>query len=143
MILLIRHKIYHLTFTAPDNNIHSFRNNFHFLDIPVSMKFQLNKNKKFPLSWNAGIDISELINTNALQFDSGSSVYYHDNSFFKKLQLGLHTGFSATVFTSGKHPLTFGPAFYYSLTNLSGKGLYDNRHFNFIGINAAILLRKK
>lgn len=130
-------------FYSARNSIHSHINNFQFLEVPVSLKFKLNKSPKLPLEWNAGINISELINSNALQFDYGSSVYYHHNDLFKKFQFGLHTGFSATLFTSGKRPFTFGPSFYYSLTNLSGKGLYENRHFGFVEINAAILLRKK
>lgn len=125
------------------NNIHSFRNNFHFVEVPVSIKFQLNKNKNLPISWNAGINISELVSSNALQFDSNSHIYYPDNNLFNKLQFGFHTGFSVTVFATRKYPLTFGPSFYYGLTKLSDKGLYNNQHFNFIGINAGILFRKK
>src|SRR6185312_7012748 len=40
---------------------HAYRNNFHYLEVPVSFELQLNKNKKLPLSWQAGVDVSELI----------------------------------------------------------------------------------
>ena len=125
------------------NNSHSFSNNFQFLEVPVSAEFQLNHGKKLSLAWNAGINLSDLIGSNALQFDYNSSIYYHDNRLFNKLQLGLHTGFSATVFSLGKYPFTFGPSFYYGLTNLSDRGLYDHGHFSLLELKAAIVLRKK
>jgi hypothetical protein len=125
------------------NTVNSYRNNFHYLDLPVSIKFQLNKNKKLPLFWNAGINISQLISSNALQFQSNPGIYYHDNSLFNKTQLGLHTGFSVMLFAKEKNPLTVGPNFYYSATSISGKGLYSKRHFSFIGIQAKVLFRKK
>jgi hypothetical protein len=128
---------------SSNNNIHSYRNNFHFLELPVMIKFQLNRNKNLPITWNAGINISELISSNALQFDSNSHVFYPDNNLFNKLQFGFHTGFSVTVFATRKYPVTFGPSFYYGLTKLAEKGFYNNQHFSFAGINAAILFRKK
>jgi hypothetical protein len=125
------------------NTVNSYRNNFHYLDLPVSIKFQLNKNKRLPLFWNAGINISQLITSNALQFQSNPGIYYHDNSLFNKTQFGLHTGFSVVLFSQQKTPFAIGPNFYYSASKLADKGLYDKTHFGFIGIRAEILFRKK
>jgi hypothetical protein len=125
------------------NPSHTYRNNFHYLEVPVSIKIQINKNKKLPFFWNAGVNISQLISSNALQFKSNAGIYYNDNSMFNKTQLGLHTGLFLTLFSQQKAPFTFGPYFYYSATSLSGKGLYDGKHFSFIGIRTEILFRKK
>lgn len=122
---------------------HSYRNNFHYLEAPLSIKLQLNKNKSESLFWNAGIDISQLIGSNALQFKTDSGLYYRDNSMFNKTQFGLHTGLSLTIFSQQKTPFTFGPYFYYSPTNLANKGLYNKSHFNFIGLRAEISFEKK
>jgi hypothetical protein len=125
------------------NPSHTYRNNFHYLEVPVSTKIQINKNKKLPLFWNAGVNISQLISSNALQFKSDAGIYYSDNSMFNKTQLGLHTGLFLTLFAQQKTPFTFGPYFYYSATSLSDKGLYNRKHFSFIGIRTEILFRKK
>ncbi len=122
---------------------HNYRNNFHYLELPLSFELRLNKNKKLPLSWNAGINISELISSNALQFKSNPGVYYNDNSLFNKTQFGLGTGLSLTLFSQQKMPFTFGPYFYYSATSLADNGLYARKHFNFIGIRTEILFKKK
>jgi hypothetical protein len=125
------------------NRSHSYRNNFHFLELPVSIKLQLNKSKRLPLFWNAGIDISELISSNALQFKSSPGVYYNDNSIFNKTQFGVHTGLSFVLFSEQKAAFTFGPYFYYGATSLSDKGLYTGNHFSFIGIQTQVVFGKK
>lgn len=130
-------------FYGAGNALKPYRNNFHFLEVPVSFKFRLNKNKYAPLFWNAGINISELIGSNALQFQSYPGVYYNDNSLLNKSQLGLETGFSIELFSKEKTPLTIGPYFYYSPTNIATKRLYSRMHFSFIGIRAEMLFRKK
>lgn len=135
--------------TSPNNlysstNVNSFyRNQFYFLEIPVSIDFRINKSKSVPLFWNAGINISELISANTLQFQSNPGIYYHDNSLFNKTQLGLHTGFSVMLFAKEKNSLRVGPYFYYSPTNIATKGLYSEKHFSSIGIQAKVLFRKK
>ncbi|MGN6532897.1 MAG: outer membrane beta-barrel protein [Ginsengibacter sp.] len=125
------------------NSIHTYRNAFHYLEVPVSFKLQLNKSKKLPLLWEAGVNLSQLIGSNALQFKSNPGVYYHDNSILNKTQFGLHIGFTATLFSQQRMPITFGPYFYYSATNIADKGLYGGKHFSFAGIKAEILFRKK
>jgi hypothetical protein len=125
------------------NSIHTYRNNFHYLEVPVSFKLQLNKNKKLPLSWEAGVDLSQLISSNALQFQSNPGLYYNDNSMFNKTQFGLNTALFVTLFLQQKMPFTVGPYFYYSTSRLADKGLYQNKHFSFIGIRTEILLKKK
>ncbi|MGN6540388.1 MAG: hypothetical protein ACTHKY_06220 [Ginsengibacter sp.] len=125
------------------NSSHTYRNNFHYLEVPVSFELQLNKNRKLPLSWQAGVDISELIGSNALQFESNPGIYYHDNSMFNKTQFGVHTGLFATLFSKQKVPFSFGPYFYYSASSLAGSGFYNGKHFSFIGIRTQVLFKKK
>lgn len=125
------------------NSGHTYRNTFHYLEVPISFKLQLNKNKKLPLSWDAGINLSELLTSNALQFKANPGVYYTDNSMLNKSQFGLHTGISATFFSSKKMLVSFGPYFYYSATSLADNGLYAGKHFSFFGIHTEILFKQK
>ena len=130
-------------FYSADNTIKSYRNQFHFLEVPVSFNFRINKSKNVPIFWNAGINISELISSNALQFQSNPGIYYNDNSLLNKTQFGLHTGFSVILFAKEKIPFKIGPYFYYSPTNIANKGLYSKMHFSSIGIQAKVLFQKK
>lgn len=123
--------------------INTYRNNFNYLELPLSLKFQLTNNNSLPVYWLAGINISELINSNALQFKNDSGVYYNDNSLFNKTQLGFSTGFFVTLFSHKSTPVNIGPYFSYSATKMANKGFYDKKHFHFIGISAGILFNKK
>lgn len=125
------------------NAVNTYRNNFHYLELPVSVKFQLGDSKVLPLYWQAGINLSQLISSNALQFQDNPGLYYRDNSLFNKTQLGFHTDISITLFSKSAIPVNIGPYYYYGATKLSGKGLYQNKHFNFIGIRSEILFRRK
>ncbi len=121
----------------------SYRNNFNYLELPVSFKFQVTNNKSLPVYWLAGINISQLISSNALQFKSNPGVYYNDNSLINKIQLGFSTGFSATLFSKQKNPVNIGPYFYYNASRLANEGMYNKKHFSFIGISTEILFNKK
>lgn len=133
----------YLGFYSPTNNVKTYRNNFHYLEIPISIKFQLFKSKTLPVYWDAGINISQLISSNALQFTSNPGLYYNDNSLFNKTQIGLQTGFSIILFSSTKNPVNIGPYFIYNASKLANEGLYDKKHFSFVGIRTEILFEKK
>jgi hypothetical protein len=123
--------------------VNTYRNNFHYMELPVSLKFQLTNNNLLPVYWLVGINISELINTNALQFKNDRGVYYNDNSLFNKTQLGFNTGFFATLFSHKNTLINIGPYFSFSATKMANNGFYDKKHFHFIGISAEILFNKK
>lgn len=125
------------------NNANTYRNNFHYLEIPVLLNLQLGKSKTLPVFWDAGINISQLISSNALQFTSNPGLYYNDNSLFNKTQIGLQTGFSAILFSNTKNPVSIGPYFIYNTSKLANEGLYGGKHFSFIGIKTEILFGKK
>ncbi|HET7114894.1 MAG TPA: hypothetical protein VFI29_00285 [Hanamia sp.] len=130
-------------FYSSTNNVKTYRNNFHYLGIPISIKFQLSNSKTLPIYWDAGINISQLISSNALQFTSNPGLYYNDNSLFNKTQLGLQTGFSAILFAKTKTPLSIGPYFLYNISKLANEGLYSGKHFSFVGIRTEIFFGKK
>ena len=124
-----------------ENAVNSHHNYYHFLELPVSLKIQISA-KKIPLFWDAGISISQLIGSNALQYNNGTTFYYQDNSLFNKSQIGFNTGVSASFFSMRNASLLFGPYVYYSITKFANEGLYKNQHFTFIGLKSQILFKK-
>jgi hypothetical protein len=124
-----------------NNAVSSYHNSYHFVELPVSFKIGTNS-KKLPLFWDAGISISRLISSNALQFNSTYILYDRDNSLFNKSQIGLNTGLYASLFT-GKHTsIQVGPHMYYGTTKVAEQGLYINQHFTFIGLKTQIFFKK-
>lgn len=120
-----------------------YYNNFKFIELPLQLKVQLGKSKTLPVFWSGGITLSQLVNSNALQFDPGTGIYYEENSLFNKTQIGLRTGLSIPVFTTQKSTILLGPNFYYATSQLANDGLYNKKHFVFIGLHTEIIFRKK
>ena len=114
-----------------------YRSNYHFLELPITLQFQLNNNNKTPFYWNNGLSIAQLLSTNGLHFDGNTKVYYEDDNLFRKTQLGFHTGLSVKLFAQSKRPLELGPQFNYQFTNLLKPDNADKRHL----LSGSLLLR--
>lgn len=135
--------MYYNAYNAPVSQSLRYRNNFHFIELPVSVAFRLSKSDHLPVDLELGGYASKLVATNALQYMYAQSVYYRDPSFFNKMQLGLHSGVSFTLFANRKVPLRFGPYADFTISQLAGKGLYKGQHLSYAGIKAGILFPKK
>ncbi len=127
-----------------------YNNNFKFIELPLKVKVQLGSNKKLPVYWSGGITLSQLIKSNALQFDPYTSSsdpfaksYFTDNSFFNETLLGLNTALSASIFSNKKNTILAGPYFYYAASRLANEGLYSKKHFVFFGLQTQIVFNKK
>jgi len=59
-----------------------YTNQYHFIELPVNLGFQINKSKKNPIDWEAGISLAWLISTNALQFDPYTNVYFENDQLY-------------------------------------------------------------
>lgn len=119
----------------------TYINHFNFVEIPASLKIKI-ANGSMPLFWQSGITFSELIGTNALQYNASVSYYYKDNSIFNKTQIEFNTGLSVTLFSKQKTQLLTGPYFYYDASKIADEGLYNKKHFVFTGLQTQILFGK-
>lgn len=114
-----------------------YKSNYHFLEIPITLHFQLNNSKKTPFYWSNGLSIGQLLSTNGLHYDGSTRVYYEDDNLFRKTQLGFHTGLSVKLFAQSERPLELGPQFNYQFTNLLKPDNADKRHL----LSGSLLLR--
>ena len=126
-------------FYNSQNAVHNYNAHFEFVELPVSLKIQFGKSKDLPLFWQGGIVLSQIISTNALQFDPYSGKYYLDNSVFNKTQVGLNSSISVELFSKNGNPLLIGPYLYYGASKISKEGLYGDKHFVFTGLKASFL----
>ena len=76
-------------------NFDQYRNNFHFLDLPVLLEYQLNENNKLPLRVSAGVTFSRLLISDAVELKNG--YFVRDGSLLNKTQVGIGAGFSALL----------------------------------------------
>lgn len=124
------------------NNTVDYTNKYHFIELPVTFHWQLNKGRYLPLVWDFGFAANYMLSTTALHFDGRSGVYYKDNTFFNRMQWSASTGFNVGIFPQSKHPVLIGPMLKYNLTGLLQKEHYTGQHLWAIGLRASVLLKK-
>ncbi|HSZ35089.1 MAG TPA: outer membrane beta-barrel protein, partial [Puia sp.] len=117
----------------------SYTNQYHFLELPVTVKFQLNKNEKLPVYWEAGLSLSYLISTNALFFDPNENVYYQNKELFNKTQLSWVTSILIGI-PLGKNQLQLGPQLQYGFTDLIKSGTGSSEHLFYGGFKISYVL---
>ena len=130
-----------IRFAGGNNN--NYTNRYHFIQIPIEFSTQLSHFKRHNLFLNTGVSLSQLLHTNALQFNNTAGRYFMGNDYFNKTIIGLSAGISINLLKDNEAPLLLGPAFSYSLTAMADKGLYDRSHYGFFGIRLQKVIKKK
>ncbi|MFT3751263.1 MAG: hypothetical protein QM768_23330 [Agriterribacter sp.] len=126
------------------NNAVNYKNEYHLLELPLGIQWQLNKGTKlFPLQLNSGLSAGWLINSNALHYDKPTGIYYQDESLFNKFQIGLYAGLSAKLFQHSRMPLYVGPYMQYGLSNLVKSSSGTQQNLMSVGIKTEWILWKK
>ncbi len=125
-----------------NRDVSTYHNYFHYIGLPIEFKFQIANSKKTQLYLNTGFSISQLISSNALQFNNATGLYYYDNSQFNKTQIGFNTGFDIAFNTNQRKSFLLGPYFNYSISKIADQG-YNKHHFTFIGLRTQFIFRKK
>jgi Outer membrane protein beta-barrel domain len=118
---------------------HNYTNQYHFIELPVSVNFQLNKSKKLPVYWEAGLSLSYLIGTNALFFDPNGNLYYQNRDLFNKTQLSGTTSLLIGI-PVHKNELQLGPQLQYGFTGLLKSGTTGSEHMFYGGLKISYVL---
>jgi hypothetical protein len=111
-----------------------YKNNFHFLELPVALQFRVTKQNKLPVYIYSGLTIAQLIGSNALQFTAQPGSYYSDNGLFNKTQVNVSAGILFSLSRRAKNPFLLGPDINFSLSEMANSGLYKDRHYSYLGI---------
>jgi hypothetical protein len=120
-----------------------FSNTYHFIELPLILHTQLNKSVTTPLYWNAGVNFTRIIASDALLFDSGTGVYYKDDSKQNKTQIAASTGFSIGLFSKSRTPVWVGPGIRYNITSLYNDDLGSEKHLLTGSIDLRMFINKK
>ena len=110
-----------------------YSNQYHSIEIPISFNFQLNKNNKHPLIWEAGASYSYLIYSNALIFDPVTNVYYKNSQLFNRSQLYARSAIMYGI-QLGKGSLQVGPQLQYGMTRVLNSNANNPEHMLFGGV---------
>jgi hypothetical protein len=125
-----------------NGNDREYTNEYHFIDLPVTMNFQLNQSMRMPLIWQAGLSLSYLVNSNALYYDPLSNVYFENSQQFNRTQLNATTALLIGLNTH-RCALQMGPLLQYGLTGLSKNSAGNPEHLLYYGVGISLIPRKK
>ncbi len=118
-----------------------FTNNYHFIELPLLLYFQLNRGRVLPLYVHGGLSYARMIKSNSLHYDGQAKIYYKANDVVRRNFVNVEGGISARLFARKKYSLLIGPEIQYGLTNLLNNTIPQNdQHSLFIGVKASVPL---
>ncbi len=122
----------------------TYTNHYHFIELPLHVQWQLNKNKTKPFVWSAGFSIGQLITSNAIMYDTAfGGIYYKNKNLLNKTQFSLSTGFSWTVANNKRMQWIVGPFADIHLNKLVTNPFEDKKYLHFIGMRTAMIVNQK
>jgi len=121
----------------------SYTNHYHLLELPVAVAYRFNRNKNFPLFWEAGVSLAELIGSDAVHFDRQSGAYFKDNKLLNKTQFNIMTALMIGFHPGGHLYFQAGPQVQYGITNLLSASVGGKQHLFFGGIKIVFIPQKK
>lgn len=119
-----------------------FTNKYYFLDVPLSLEWQLNKGRKTGIIWSNGLTPSVLAATNSIIYNSSASTYYKDKTAYKGLQLSYQTGIAGRFGMNSKHPVTAGVMMNMGLSNLHKLTTTEKNKLFSVGIQLKYAIKK-
>jgi hypothetical protein len=102
----------------------------------MNLSFQLNKSRKNPVNWEAGISLEWLVSSNALHYDPYTNVYFQNNQLFGKIQWDAATAI-LIGFPVHDHSIQVGPQIQYGLTSLLKDNSSHPGHLIYFGLKCS------
>jgi hypothetical protein len=120
----------------------TYTNQYHFLEIPVRVSYQINPKDKISFFTEAGCSLGWLLNSNALHYDFATGTYFKDIHLLNKTQVNASLAVEAG-FYHRRALLKVGPELQYGLTNLLTSSTGQKQHLFFGGIKLVYIHAKK
>jgi hypothetical protein len=122
----------------PVGNTKEYVNRYYFLELPVSIQWQLNHSRIMPLFWEGGAAISYLMSANSLYYDTHSGVYYKNGGGNNRVQVNVSTALLVGLPVLGSR-LQVGPQIQYGLSPLLNDNTVGDGHLFYGGIKLVVL----
>ena len=120
----------------------NYTNKYHYISLPISLQWRVNKHPKYGVVWENGISIAQLLHSNALQFDGISGSYYVDNSLLRKTQILFGSSLLFDLKMKNNQQLYVGPYVQYGLTNMIKSDGDNSKHLRYAGVKLMLGFNK-
>jgi hypothetical protein len=130
-----------LTYTLNSANANSglqtYYNRYYFLEVPLTVQWELNHSRSLPLFWRGGVVFSYLMSSNGLYYDNSSGTYKSDNGVVRRVQPGVNSGLMVGLPVRGVQ-IQAGPEVQYALTSMLTTGS-GGGHMFYGGMRVALM----
>jgi hypothetical protein len=125
-----------------NGNNRPYTNQYHFLEIPLLLDFQVNKAKGMPFIWELGITPGYVFSSNALYYVLNANVYTNHSLQTNKMQLN---GVTALMIGLPMYAgmLELGPELQYGLTGFIKSNNGNPGHLFYAGLKISFIPGKK
>lgn len=109
-----------------------YRSSYQVLELPVSMMWQIGKNRKLPFHLETGLLYGRVVRARGLVY--GGYGYFDDRDQVRKSQWQLNLGFGSSLFNRSRHPLGIGLTYQTGLHSFYKKEVGDPKAGHFTGV---------
>lgn len=121
-----------------------YTNRYHFIQLPVTYHLQLNKGKKLPVAWSAGVSGGYLLTTSGLLYDTvAGGIYYKDRNAYNKFQFNVHTGLDVKFGIGNRVQWSVGPELSMTMNKLVNEPYSKKQYLLYGGLTGRIFFLKK
>jgi len=125
-----------------NGNSQTFTNQYHFIELPLSVNFQIIKSKNTPFIWELGVTPGYIVSSNALYYDPNTNVYFSKYLQPNKMQINGTTALMIG-FPLYKGELQVGPQIQYGFTGFVNTNDGNSGHLFYAGLKISFIPGKK
>ena len=119
------------------SGMQTYLNQYYFLEVPVTVQWRITRSRALPVFWRGGAELSYLMSSNAVYYNSHTGNYEKDNAVARRAQVGVNTGIAVALPVRGVQ-IQAGPEVQYGLTSLLRAGT-GGGHLAYGGLRVAVM----
>jgi hypothetical protein len=117
-------------------NQQTFTSNFHLIELPVSINYQLLRN--LPLRLGIGGAYGRLLQSNALTYDNTARVYYANSAALQRNQFSVFSSLQYSIVSRPHYSVAVGPLAQWQLRSFQKDDGTAGPSLRFAGLKAAV-----
>jgi hypothetical protein len=117
---------------------HNFLNRYYFLELPISLQWQINRGRQIPLFLEGGVSAARLMGANAIYYDQAHGMYYKEGTQSNPFRLFMSAALMAGLHWRGAN-IQLGPQFQYGLSSLLNGNEGAGQHLLYGGIKITVV----
>ncbi len=119
---------------SPNGMINRYTTHQNFIEIPISIGFQVNPQSRLPISLNVGASILKQLYVDDIYYDKQSNIFYKDNALTQPTQWHFNASAQIAVWKNNQFNLNVGPYYQIGLGTAYRESLMNMKRWQMLGI---------